>query len=95
MRPQVEAASIYSMPIFASVGKGGVNQRADVIRIQQALNIARQQANLALIAVNGLVGLQTIGAITTLQQGRTNVVDGRIDPHGPTLRALENQNRIL
>lgn len=76
------------MPISASVGKGGVNLRNDTLRIQEALNIFRQQQNLTLLKVDGIVGPKTIAAITHFQQSHTRIVDGRIDPRGPTLQAL-------
>ncbi|MBL8213603.1 MAG: hypothetical protein JNK87_22990 [Bryobacterales bacterium] len=77
------------MAITASVGKGGVNLRTDTVRIQEALNLFRQQHNLPLLKVDGIVGPKTIAAITNFQQSYTRIVDGRIDPHGPTLQALE------
>lgn len=77
------------MPITSSVGSGGFNRRADVTRVQEYLNIARQQDALPPIAVDGIVGPETIGAITAFQRLNTRVVDGRIDPHGPTIAALE------
>lgn len=78
------------MAISASVGKGGANLMADVTRIQEAINIARRLDQLTLIKVDGLVGPETISAISDFQRGHTRVVDGRIDPYGPTLRELEN-----
>ncbi len=78
------------MAISASVGKGGTNLITDVRRIQEALNIARRLEHLTPIKVDGLVGPETIGAISDFQRGHTKAVDGRIDPHGPTLRELEN-----
>lgn len=77
------------MTIRASVGKGGVNLADDVRRIQDGLNLARRPEHLGNIAVDGIVGPQTIHAISTFQRSHTRIVDGRIDPHGPTLRALE------
>lgn len=77
------------MPISASVGKGGINLMTDVRRIQEALNIARRLEHLTSIKVDRLVGPETISAILDFQRGHTKVADGRIDPHGPTLRELE------
>jgi hypothetical protein len=77
------------MPITSSVGSGGVNRRADVMRVQDYLNIARQQNRLPPIAVDGIVGPETVGAITAFQNRNTRVVDGRIDPLGPTIAVLE------
>jgi peptidoglycan hydrolase-like protein with peptidoglycan-binding domain len=77
------------MPITSSVGSGGVNRHADVRRVQDYLNVARSQDGLPPIAVDGIVGPETIGAITAFQRGNTRVIDGRVDPHGPTIATLE------
>ena len=77
------------MTISASVGRSGANLRADVIRIQESLNIARRLTHLPPIGVDGWVGPLTIGAITDFQRGAATPTDGRIDPRGPTLKALE------
>jgi peptidoglycan hydrolase-like protein with peptidoglycan-binding domain len=77
------------VPLSGSVGKSGLNRTADVFRVQEALHIARAQEDMPPIQVDGLVGPQTIGAIEDFQHRHTQVGDGRIDPHGPTLRELE------
>jgi len=77
------------MPITLSVGSGGVNRRDDVVRVQEYLNFARRQDWLREIAVDGLVGPETTGAIIAFQRRRTRVVDGRVDPGGPTITELE------
>ncbi|MFF7972490.1 peptidoglycan-binding protein [Streptomyces sp. NPDC007905] len=43
-----------------------------------------------LLKVDGLVGPKTIGAITLFQQSVTGIIDGRFDPHGPGVTALES-----
>jgi peptidoglycan hydrolase-like protein with peptidoglycan-binding domain len=77
------------MALSGSVGKGGANLSPDVRHIQQALNIARVQDNLPPIKIDSLVGPKTIGAIQDFQRLHTQFRDGRIDPHGHTLRELE------
>jgi peptidoglycan hydrolase-like protein with peptidoglycan-binding domain len=77
------------MPISNTVGAGGANEVDDVIRVQSLLNEFRSRNGRALIGVDGKVGAETIGAIRDFQQAVTHVVDGRIDPDGPAITALE------
>src|SRR5438105_4604677 len=79
------------MSISASVGKRGANQNDDVVIVQKLLNSARRQDRLALIGVDGLVGFETIGAISAFQKQYTGVADGRVDPGGPTITQLEEK----
>ena len=80
------------MPIQSSVGVNGRNQSADVRKVQDLLN--RQGStrySYGRIAVDGICGSQTTGAISNYQR---NVVgfsspDGRVDPGGQTITALE------
>jgi hypothetical protein len=74
--------------ISASVGLGGRNLAGDTFTVQQLLNRARQEDGLPPIAVDGLVGPETIGAIRAFQQSRLGFSDGRVDPNGPTIAAL-------
>lgn len=80
-----------ALVITRSVGFGGVNLPADVGIIQGALNLVprtRGGPNAAL-ALDGLCGPITIGAIRLLQTAlRVPAIDGRIDPLGATLAAL-------
>jgi peptidoglycan hydrolase-like protein with peptidoglycan-binding domain len=79
------------LSIGGSVGASGANRTADVRLIQGALNMippGNGGANPAL-AVDGLSGPKTVAAITKFQGGHTTVVDGRVDPNGPTLQALD------
>jgi peptidoglycan hydrolase-like protein with peptidoglycan-binding domain len=78
------------MPIKASVGQGGANKAADVTYIQLLLNDARGRLNLPLLAVDGIAGPKTIAAIRQFQAGAHTGSDGRLDPKGPTIRALED-----
>jgi peptidoglycan hydrolase-like protein with peptidoglycan-binding domain len=77
------------MPIQASVGDGGVNHRGDALYVQFLLNDWRSQNGLTPIAVDGLVGPETIAAIQLFQLQVTKIVDGRVDPAGPALQNLE------
>lgn len=80
--------------ISKSVGSGGFNVRIDVILIQTLLNIVRIKANQNLIAVDGLVGPQTIGAITGFQRRNQGLhPDGRVDPGRATETALIRQSQ--
>jgi Putative peptidoglycan binding domain len=74
--------------ISASVGVGGRNLAQDTRTVQELLNQAGTRSGLPLIAVDGIVGPKTIGAIRTFQQSRFGWADGRVDPGGPTLEAL-------
>ncbi|MDA7416285.1 hypothetical protein PGB34_07900 [Xenophilus arseniciresistens] len=77
------------MSISASVGRGGVNRFADVVHVQGLLNEWALASGGALLVVDGLVGPKTIGAILGYQGGHGCVKDGRVDPAGATLKALQ------
>jgi peptidoglycan hydrolase-like protein with peptidoglycan-binding domain len=77
------------MPISKSVGKGGSNLRREVRYVQNLLNAWRQQHGRPKIKVDGVLGPETIGAIEDFQRAVTRVVDGRVDPNGPSIKALE------
>jgi len=76
--------------IVQSVGEGGANRPSDVAIVQLLLNRVRSQLGVPSnrLDVDGLVGPLTIGAIREFQDQFTDVSDGRVDPHGPTLRKL-------
>lgn len=80
--------------ISASVGQGGVNKKADVLAIQQALNKIpphKGGPNPKLVE-DGLIGPKTIGAIRAFQQSDIALVkDGRVDVNGPTLARINAQ----
>jgi peptidoglycan hydrolase-like protein with peptidoglycan-binding domain len=44
------------------------------------------------IAIDGLVGSETIGAIRQFQAANTAVVDGLVEPNRSTINALENKH---
>jgi peptidoglycan hydrolase-like protein with peptidoglycan-binding domain len=79
------------MPISQSVGRGGGNVKKDVRFVQALLSFWRQENGRTVIAVDGLVGPITIAAIEDFQRAKTGIVDGRVDPRGPSLKALEDE----
>ena len=76
--------------IRGSVGTGGHNQPGDVQAVQAVLNAASRSLGgpLTALAVDGIVGPKTIHAIRQIQSAWTRVIDGRVDPGGPTIRVL-------
>ena len=87
------------MNIQASVGRGGVNRNDDTRKVQLLLNNWISERGLTLLAVDGIVGPKTIASIESFQRARTGIVDGRVDPTGPTMRELslgvESASRLL
>jgi peptidoglycan hydrolase-like protein with peptidoglycan-binding domain len=77
------------MPIRQSVGSGGRNLRGDVYYVQFLLCDYRCRNFVHPIKVDGIVGPETIGAIRAAQQDFAGTVDGRVDPKGPMITALE------
>jgi hypothetical protein len=76
--------------ISASVGTGGRNVKQDVLTVQELLNGVRagDGGPLPLLAVDGLIGPKSIGAIQRFQRAQLGWADGRIDPAGPTIARL-------
>jgi hypothetical protein len=78
--------------ITASVGLGGVNRKDDSMTVQELLNKVPpdQGGPVPLLAVDGLPWQKTIAAIKNFQRVQVgfNQPDGRVDPGGPTLAAL-------
>ncbi len=75
----------------ASVGRGAKNLPADVTIVQSMLNSLPETLGgpRPSLVVDGRVGPMTIAAIVRAQQAlRRRIVDGRIDPNGPTIIAL-------
>lgn len=77
-------------PIAGSVGKGGTNKKADVQLVQKFLNSTPPEEGgpALLLAEDGLIGPKTQAAIDKFQAKVLSRPDGRIDPHGPTIKAL-------
>jgi hypothetical protein len=77
------------MTVSASVGKGGVNRQADTRIVQGLLNPHVARLGVRPLAIDGICGPLTIGAITRYQSNVMRVTaDGRIDVGGPTLASL-------
>jgi hypothetical protein len=78
------------MAIGASVGKGGVNDLADVIVVQHLLNGWLTATRQELVPTTGICGPLTIDAIKAFQSRvlGTASPDGRIDPGGNSWKAL-------
>ncbi len=76
--------------IEKSVGRQGVNTFNDTLIIQSALTVLRVRGGQKPIAIDGLVGPETIGAITGLQQREGLPADGRADVDGPTVKRIRS-----
>ncbi|WP_207480963.1 peptidoglycan-binding domain-containing protein [Arenibaculum pallidiluteum] len=74
--------------IEKSVGKEGSNSKGDVRVVQLLLNDWLGGEHKTLLKVDGIAGPKTEAAILAFQKAKTKVVDGRIDPQGPTIKAL-------
>ena len=78
--------------ITSSVGRGGVNSRSDTKIVQQLLNDAlKSTPGFRPLAVDGIAGPKTNAAIEMFQRKNLGWADGRVDPGGKTLAAL-NKN---
>ena len=75
--------------ISASVGQGGINNKQDVITIQNLLNTKGHK-----LVVDGSCGPKTIAAITAFQKDIVKLTkpDGRVDVNGKTWKALIASN---
>lgn len=76
--------------IKRSVGRGGVNQAADVRLIQRLLNHYKIPGVTVLLDVDGVAGPKTYKRITLFQKKIVKMAhpDGRIDPNGRTFKKL-------
>lgn len=90
--PAVAAVLAWNSPLEDAVGSGGANGVQDTRYLQALLNDWRPRNGRAAIAVDGQVGIETIGTIEDFQEVRTGIVDRRIDPGGPALAALERSH---
>lgn len=76
---------------MASVGRGGVNGRNDTLIVQKLLNDSMKMTpGFRPLTVDGITGPKTIAAIDSYQRNvlRWGRTDGRVDPGGQTLQAL-------
>lgn len=79
-----------SKNIHGSVGAGGGNSHGDVRTVQYLLNCVPTKAGgpSPELAVDGIAGPLTKGAIKKFQSALGGICDGRVDPRGPTWMAL-------
>ncbi len=72
--------------IMRSVGESGINNRQDVLAVQQRLRSHGAPS----LKVDGIAGPRTVAAIRAFQQAhlRAQRPDGRVDLGGPTWRTL-------
>lgn len=84
------------MGIMGSVGKGGRNNLQDVKTVQTLLN-ERIKIPTPQLKVDGKCGRKTKEAITEFQKNSVGIMrpDGRVDPAGRTLTALNDPSNIL
>ncbi len=94
--PDAAVENSATVAISGSVGVGGRNLAADVKAIQAALNDIPPADGGAdpKLAVDGIAGPKTNRAIARFQQRNIGWSDGRIDPGGPTLKAI-NARRLI
>jgi hypothetical protein len=74
--------------IASSVGRGGLNRRFDCLCVQLLLNSWLNGVGQNSIAVDGIVGRQTISTIGKYQTHNRLFSDCRVDPNGPTITML-------
>lgn len=77
------------MRLTGSVGERGRNLAADVTYVQILLSDWLLSKGKLAIAIDGIAGPKTIGAIRLFQQSNTAVVDGLVEPNRSTIKALE------
>jgi peptidoglycan hydrolase-like protein with peptidoglycan-binding domain len=78
--------------LSGSVGRGGTNRSVDVAIVQRLLNGGRVRARLPTIEIDGIAGPETQQAIVDFEQKLRIGTDGRIDPDGPSIKALLAQH---
>lgn len=81
--------------ISGAVGRGGRNfPPVDVMTVQYLLNCvpAGQGGPTPELVIDGIVGPKTISAIEKFQRSLGGACDGRVDPGGNTLRALQGRD---
>jgi len=84
--------SAMPVSISSSVGRGGVNNRDDVLKVQRLIN-AKLPIPLLPLAETGICESLTIGAIEEIQRRNLHMTpDGRIDPNGATFGFLAGRS---
>ncbi|MBG9447256.1 peptidoglycan-binding domain-containing protein [Cytobacillus firmus] len=93
-RTNLEAETGTLVALSGSVGQGGTNNTADVQAVQLLLNDWRANNGRELISMDGLIGPLTISAIKDFQKSVTGISDGRVDPTGSAIAALERAHLL-
>ena len=75
--------------LIGSVGLGVRSHMPDVKYVQTLLSDWLLVRNQVPLVVDGLCGPLTDGAIRQFQRVETGIVDGRVDPGGPSIKKLE------
>jgi peptidoglycan hydrolase-like protein with peptidoglycan-binding domain len=88
----VPAFASATSPMRGTTGSGGANDVDDVAYAQTLLNDWRNRNDRPLIAVDGRSGPDTEAAIREFQAATTGFADGRLDPDGPAITALEQDH---
>lgn len=78
------ASETLPSPLSGSVGQGGVNDPADVARVQALLAARGFDPG----SPDGVIGPRTLAAISSFQKRFSGSADGRVDPDGRTWREL-------
>ena len=76
--------------LLSVVGENCQNNPIEVKLVQVLLNHWLGQNQRTLLIVDGIVGPLTSGAIKGFQGASGIIHDGRVDPNGPTIKALVN-----
>ncbi len=87
-------AGFRHVSLSAAVGRGGANKAIDVASVQEIIN-AHPAPTLSRVIVDGECGPATISAIEVTERWLIHAKspDGRLDPRGPTLHALNALRR--
>ena len=82
--------------ISAAVGKGAPNYSLDVLAVQEVLN-AHLLSGHVLLLLDGQCGAKTEAAIEAMERFALHTAksDGRLDPDGPTLKALNASRKVI
>lgn len=82
-------SKLVQLSMRGAVGHGAPNHREDVRLVQTLLNgISAGEGPQSHLRVDGICGPLTVAAIRRYQSVRTGIVDGRVDPTGPSIKSL-------
>ncbi|MEZ6064102.1 MAG: peptidoglycan-binding domain-containing protein, partial [Planctomycetaceae bacterium] len=87
--------SVSAWRIRRSVGRGGRNDRDDVLKIQKLLNLTEPTDGGPPVPLveDGWIGPKTNSAIAHFQSVQQTGSDGRVDPFGPTLKRMNEVSK--